>query len=75
MAANKKARCVMSQCVVVGCETEGVVIAGKPTPWGAWEYWVCSAHKADVDAGAQILDKPDGRTITVTRQYEGSAAG
>jgi hypothetical protein len=50
---------------VVDCADEGVVIAGKPTSWGAWEYWVCAAHKAEVDAGADIYDNPDGRTITV----------
>ena len=55
----------LSQCVVVDCAQEGVVIAGKPTSWGAWEYWVCAAHKAEVDAGADIHDNPDGRTITL----------
>jgi hypothetical protein len=55
----------MSECVVVGCEQDSVVIAGKPTPWGAWKYWVCADHKAQVDAGAVINDSPDGRTITI----------
>lgn len=57
----------MSQCVVVECAEEGVIIAGKPTPWGAWEYWVCATHKAAVDAGADIQDNPDGHTITLNR--------
>lgn len=67
----------MSQCVVRGCASEGVIIAGKPTPWGAWEYWVCGAHKAQVDAGAEIQDHSDGRTITLvgtTGPAEGAPA-
>jgi hypothetical protein len=56
----------MNQCAVVECDDEGVIIAGKPTPWGAWEYWVCLTHKADVDAGSNILDNTDGRTITLS---------
>lgn len=55
----------MSECVVVGCDQQAEVIAGLPTPWGAWEYWVCLDHKSRIDAGAQIHDNPDGRTITV----------
>lgn len=55
----------MSQCVVIGCTKEATVIAGKPTVWGAWEYWVCQPHKEDVDAGAFIDDQPDGRTIVL----------
>jgi hypothetical protein len=57
----------MSECVVVGCEQDRVVVVGKPTPWGAWEYWVCADHKAQVDAGAVINDSPDGHTITIAR--------
>lgn len=57
----------MSECVVLGCEQQGTVLAGKPTYWGAWEYWVCDEHKAQIDAGATINDKPDGHTITVDR--------
>ena len=56
----------MSQCVVVGCARDSEVIAGKVTSWGAWEYWVCAEHKAQVDAGAEICDNPDGRTVTIT---------
>lgn len=55
----------MSECVVVGCEQSGQVIAGLPTPWGAWEYWVCRDHKKLIDAGGVIRDNSDGRTITV----------
>lgn len=57
----------MSGCVVVGCGQESVAVAGKPTPWGAWEYWVCARHKVAVDNGADIHDCPDGRTITLGR--------
>lgn len=59
------ARCAVSQCVVVGCDQESVAIAGKPTPWGAWEYRVCAVHKAVIDAGAEIQDLSDGRSITL----------
>ena len=55
----------MGECVVVGCSQEGVTIGGKPTPWGAWEYWVCAEHKGRMDAGATVHDNPDGHTITV----------
>ena len=55
----------VSQCVVVGCARDSEIIAGKPTPWGAWEYWVCENHKTQIDAGAEIIDNPDGRTISV----------
>ncbi len=55
----------MSQCVVVGCTRDSEVIAGKVTPWGAWEYWVCATHKAEVDGGAEVHDNPDGRSITL----------
>ena len=55
----------MNECVVVGCSRDSEVIVGKVTPWGAWEYWVCAEHKAAVDAGAEIHDNPDGRTITL----------
>ena len=58
------------ECVVVGCAQEAVAIAGKPTPWGAWEYWVCAAHKAEVDAGATIEDQPDGRSIALSVDVE-----
>ena len=50
---------------MLDCQRQGVVIAGKPTSWGAWEYWVCAHHKAQVDDGADIRDLPDGRTITL----------
>lgn len=60
----------MNHCVVVDCHSEAAVIAGKPTPWGAWEYWVCAAHKTDIDNGADILDNPDGRTITLNSLHE-----
>ncbi|MET3806507.1 hypothetical protein ABIB25_003523 [Nakamurella sp. UYEF19] len=56
----------MGECVVVGCSRMAVVIAGKPTPWGAWEYRVCATHKSEVDAGALIHDNSDGRTITLS---------
>ena len=56
----------MSMCVVVDCENEAEVIAGKPTPWGAWEYWVCADHKAQIDHGATIDDHSDGRSISVS---------
>ncbi|MBE7195535.1 MAG: hypothetical protein INR66_24035 [Gordonia polyisoprenivorans] len=56
----------MSECVVVGCSRTGEIVAGKPTPWGAWEYWVCLDHKAEIDDGAVIHDNSDGRTITVS---------
>ena len=55
----------MRICVVVGCDQEAVVIAGKPTPWGAWEYWVCADHKAQVDHGGIIHDNVDGRSIMI----------
>ena len=55
----------MSECVVVGCEQAGEVITGLPTFWGAWEYWVCSDHRARVDADGVIHDNPDGCTITI----------
>lgn len=57
----------MSECVVVGCEHQGTVLAGKPTHWGAWEYWVCAEHKEQIDDGRIINDHPDGRTITLDR--------
>ena len=57
----------MNECVVVGCEQDGGVLVGKPTFWGAWEYWVCIDHKAEVDDGATIKDNPDGRTIVIDR--------
>ena len=53
----------MGECVVVGCDNEGEVIVGKPTYWGAWEYWVCIPHKKQVEAGATINDNADGCTI------------
>lgn len=55
----------MRECVVVGCEQTGVEVVAKPTYWGAWEYLVCDEHKAQVDAGAEILDQPDGRSIVL----------
>ncbi|WP_164479267.1 hypothetical protein [Nakamurella antarctica] len=55
----------MKTCAVVDCDHESVVIAGKPTPWGAWEYWVCATHNAQIKAGAEINDNPDGRSITL----------
>ncbi len=55
----------ISECVVLWCDREGSTIAGKATPWGAWEYWVCTEHKAQIDAGAPIEDNSDGRTITL----------
>lgn len=58
----------MGECVVVGCGQEGEVIAGKPRPWGAWEYWVCAEHKAQIDSGTTISDNPDGRTNTLDRR-------
>ncbi len=64
----------MSECVVVGCERDGVVIAGKPTPWGAWEYWVCAAHKSQIQAGAVIDDKPDGRAISLSQHLHENSA-
>ena len=60
----------MSTCVVVGCDQQASVIIGKPTPWGAWEYWVCDDHKAEADTGAAIDDHSDGRSITLTRIAE-----
>lgn len=56
----------MQECAVVGCDRKAIVIAGKPTPWGAWEYWVCGTHKAQIKAGSTINDNPDGRSITLT---------
>ncbi len=56
--------------MVVGSDDVGVINAGKPTPWWAWEYWICSAHKADVDTGPGILDNTDGRTITLSNSPE-----
>lgn len=54
----------MSQCVSSGAP-ETVSHRRKGHPVGAWEYWVCAEHKAQVDAGAEIHDNPDGRTITI----------
>ena len=55
----------VDKCVVIGCDRDAVVIVGKPTEWGAWEYWVCAYHKAIVDDGAEIYDQPDGRSIVL----------
>lgn len=65
----------MSECVVTGCDREAVAIAGKPTPWGAWEYRVCGEHKADVDNGAIIDDNPDGRTIRLVSDVSIAPSG
>lgn len=56
----------MKICAVVACGAAATVIVGKPTEWGAWEYWVCDAHRSQVSSGAEIDDQPDGRSIVLS---------
>ena len=65
VAPNDDKRSTESTCVVDFCTRRGETIAGKPTPWGAWEYQMCHQHQAEIAAGATIDDHPDGHTISV----------